>query len=74
MAAHVRGIFRVFQRLSPLAAAGIPHSQPAVTGRTTSARTMMVGTIVHDHTGGVFLNDGGPAVLDLDASFFFLFL
>lgn len=56
MAARVRGITRVLQRLSPLPAARIPHSQPAigVSGRTTSARNIMVGTIMHDDTGGMF--------------------
>lgn len=57
MAAHVRGISRVLHLLSPLPAARIPHSHPAVgvSGRTTSARTIMVGTIMHDDTGGMFL-------------------
>lgn len=56
MAAHVRGIFRVLQHLIPLPAVRIPHSQPTVgvSGRTTLARTMVVGTIMHDVTGVCF--------------------
>lgn len=75
MATHVRGIFRVLQHLSPLPAVRIPRSQPAVgvSGLTTLARTMVVGTIMHDDTGGVFSNERGPSVVDLDAIFFFSF-
>lgn len=66
MAAHVRGTFRVLRRLSPSAAAGIPLSRPAagVPGRTTSARTMVVGT---RRPWCVFLHDGAPSVGASDA-------
>lgn len=68
MAAHVRGILRVFRHVSPLPAVRSPQGQPAlgVSGRTTLARTMVVGTIMHDDTG-VFLSERGPSVVGLEA-------
>lgn len=69
MAAHVRGMFRVLQRLGPFPAAGVPRSQPAV-GGTASARTIVVGATMRDDPGGVFLNGGGPPEGILDAIFF----
>lgn len=80
MATHVRGIFRVLQHLSPLPAVRIPHSQPAVgvSGLTTLARTMVVGTIMHDDTGGVFKMKGVHLwstwmLFSFFVSFFFFF-